>query len=75
MPARWAVLGGTVAHGFTHLDLDIRVMIARLPRDAPAPKGTFWWPLDRLSEQALPTLTKKICAHAQGRRAGGRRAR
>ncbi|MBM3541538.1 MAG: A/G-specific adenine glycosylase, partial [Alphaproteobacteria bacterium] len=75
MPARWAVLGGTVAHGFTHLDLDIRVMTARLPKDAPAPKGTFWWPLDRLEEQALPTLTKKICAHAQGRRTGGRRAR
>jgi A/G-specific adenine glycosylase len=73
MPARWGTLGGTVAHGFTHLDLDIRVMAARLPKDAPTPKGMFWWPLDRLAEQALPTLTKKICAHAQGRRAGGRR--
>ncbi len=64
--ARWRALPGAVLHGFTHLDLELEIFEARVGMDAAAVDGVFWWPLDRLSEQALPTLTKKVVAHASG---------
>lgn len=64
--ARWHPVAGTVLHGFTHLDLTLEVLEARVGMGAVPKNGAFWWPLDRLSEQALPTLTKKVIAHARG---------
>jgi A/G-specific adenine glycosylase len=64
--ARWRALPGAVLHGFTHLDLELEILAARVAIDAVAAKDSFWWPLERLAEQALPTLTKKVVAHARG---------
>jgi A/G-specific adenine glycosylase len=51
-----------VRHGFTHFELELLVLAASV-----AGKGRtegLWWPIDRLGEQALPTLMKKLVAHA-----------
>ena len=73
MAARWRALPGTVEHVFSHLEIAFRVLAARVAARAAAPEGCFWWPLARLAEQALPTMTKKLVAHARGPRADGRR--
>ena len=62
LPARWRALPGLVRHGFTHFELELTVLAASV-----AGKGLaegLWWPIDRLGEQALPTLMKKLVAHA-----------
>ncbi len=59
--AGWEALPGIVHHGFTHFRIDLAVMAAAT---TAAPDG-IWAPLDRLREYALPTLTKKVIAHAR----------
>lgn len=61
LPACWRMLDGVVRHGFTHFDLELRVLagVARRTGDAG-----LWSPVDRLGEQALPTLMKKVVRHA-----------
>jgi len=61
----WIALPGMVRHGFTHYDLELEVLAARL-RDRPAVPGGEWWPLDRLDDAALPTLMAKVVRHALG---------
>jgi len=61
--AVWLALPGIVRHGFTHYDLELAVLAARL-RDQPAVPGGEWWPLDRLDDAALPTLMAKVVRHA-----------
>jgi A/G-specific adenine glycosylase len=58
---RWEALPGIVRHGFTHFRIDLAVMAATT---ATPPDG-IWAPLGRLGDYALPTLTKKVIAHAQ----------
>ncbi|MFO0995628.1 MAG: A/G-specific adenine glycosylase [Alphaproteobacteria bacterium] len=74
LPARWRDLDGIVRCGFTHFDLELTVLAARVPNGRAAPKGTFWWPLDRLGEQALPTVMKKVVAHARAAEAAEERS-
>jgi A/G-specific adenine glycosylase len=59
-PDLWSLLPGTVQHGFTHFRLEIKVAAAT----TAAPPDGLWSRPDRLSEHALPTLMKKIAAHA-----------
>lgn len=59
----WIALPGMVRHGFTHFDLELDVLAARL-RGRPAVAGAEWWPLDRLDDAALPTLMAKVVRHA-----------
>lgn len=61
----WIALPGAVRHGFTHYDLELEVLAARL-RHRPAVPGGLWWPLDRLDDAALPTLMAKVVRHALG---------
>ena len=66
VPARWQVLEGLVRHTFTHFHLELSVARAgaatdRLARLAP---GTSWCDIDRLGERALPTVMRKVIAHA-----------
>jgi A/G-specific adenine glycosylase len=63
--AVWIALPGIVRHGFTHYDLELEVLAARL-RDQPMVPGGEWWPLDRLDDAALPTLMAKVVRHALG---------
>jgi A/G-specific adenine glycosylase len=58
--AEWRDLPGIVHHGFTHFRLELRIVAARARHDV---EGT-WWPLDRLADQALPTVMKKVARHA-----------
>lgn len=53
---------GTVRHGFTHFDIELRVMACERP-EAPPGAGE-WWPLDTLDEAGLPTLFAKAARRA-----------
>ena len=66
VPARWQVLDGLVRHTFTHFHLELTVARAtattgRLAELAP---GTSWCTVDRMTERALPTVMRKVIAHA-----------
>ena len=66
VPANWKVLEGGVRHTFTHFHLELAVARAtattsRLARLAP---GSAWVEIDRMTERALPTVMRKIIAHA-----------
>jgi A/G-specific adenine glycosylase len=64
--AQWVRLPGGVGHIFTHFRLEIMVLAGRCAA-AAVPDGAWVRP-DRLGEHALPTLMKKIAAHALGSR-------
>ncbi len=66
VPANWKVLDGGVRHTFTHFHLELTVAraiaaTAGLARLAP---GTDWVMVDRLTERAVPTVMRKVIAHA-----------
>ena len=58
--AAWRELPGVVNHGFTHFHLELQVMTAKTQEEVEG----VWWPLDRLADQALPTVMKKVARHA-----------
>lgn len=58
----WRKLPGMVTHTFTHFYLELTVLAGRVGRGA-AP-GALWCPPDCLGDHALPTVMKKIAAHA-----------
>ena len=58
----WKMLPGFVAHGFTHFRLELAVLSGSATGDPPP--SSYWCPLDRLNEQALPTAMKKVVFHA-----------
>ena len=60
--ADWKKRAGFVRHGFTHFELEIEVYAASLPRRPPV-TGT-WVSPDELGSVALPTVMRKIVAHA-----------
>jgi len=66
VPANWKVLEGGVRHTFTHFHLELAVAravatTAGLARLAP---GAAWVTVDKMTERALPTVMRKIIAHA-----------
>ncbi len=66
VPAKWTVLDGLVRHTFTHFHLELVVAraVATTGRLAELAPGTTWCTLDRMSERALPTVMRKVIAHA-----------
>jgi A/G-specific adenine glycosylase len=70
--ASWVRLPGTVRHTFTHFHLELAVLAGET--EANAKITGSWVPLDRLSEQALPTVMKKVVNHALGVARRSRRA-
>jgi A/G-specific adenine glycosylase len=62
--AKWRKLPGLVRHVFTHFPLELNVFLARVPRLTKAPAGMRWEPLSSLPEQALPSVMRKVIAHA-----------
>ncbi len=58
----WRSLPGVVEHGFTHFRLRLTVVAGHAR--APELARGLWCPLDRLGEQALPTLMRKVVRHA-----------
>jgi A/G-specific adenine glycosylase len=71
--ASWVRLPGTIRHTFTHFHLELSVLAGETGANAKADGS--WVPLDRLSEQALPTVMKKIVNHALGVARRSRRGR
>jgi len=62
LAARWRARPGLVRHGFTHFELELTVFTATVAGEGPS--DGLWWPIERLGEQALPTVMKKLVEHA-----------
>jgi A/G-specific adenine glycosylase len=62
--AQWRKLPGVVRHVFTHFPLELIVFIAPVPRATPAPKGARWVKRVDLPGEALPSVMRKVLAHA-----------
>jgi A/G-specific adenine glycosylase len=62
--ADWRMLPATVAHGFTHFDLQLALAVAEAPEHG-LPEGQ-WWPVDRLDEAGLPTIFAKVATVMEG---------
>ncbi len=60
--ADWRELPGQVSHGFTHFQLELNVLAARVRKNAKA-EGVWIMP-ETFGDHALPTLTKKVVRHA-----------
>ncbi|ALK10442.1 putative A/G-specific adenine glycosylase YfhQ [Blastochloris viridis] len=59
-------LPGVVRHGFTHFELELAVYAGEVAADTPAPAGAWWQALGGLGQAGLPTVMRKIAAHAGG---------
>jgi A/G-specific adenine glycosylase len=59
--ADWVSLPGLVEHGFTHLQLELQVKVARI--DGRTTLGGVWIPVEAFGDHALPTLTRKVVRH------------
>jgi A/G-specific adenine glycosylase len=62
--APWRRRPGVVRHVFTHFPLELAVFVAQVPRATPALKGARWVKLAALPGEALPTVMRKVLAHA-----------
>jgi A/G-specific adenine glycosylase len=61
---RWRRRLGVVRHVFTHFPLELAVYTAELAAGTAAPKGTRWVKIADLAGEALPSLMRKVVAHA-----------
>lgn len=67
--ADWWQMPGTIVHMFTHFRLELTVLRAVVPVSAPLTfwaghDRTLWVPRRELKSQALPSVMRKIIAHA-----------
>ena len=69
--AKWRRLPGTVRHVFTHFPLELTVCFAKVARASKAPKAARWVKLSDLANEALPSLMRKVLAHALNDHKGG----
>ena len=60
----WRRIPGVVTHVFTHFPLELVVLRAELPQSATAPDGMHWISRDDIPGAALPTVMRKVLAHA-----------
>jgi A/G-specific adenine glycosylase len=61
---KWRRLPGVVAHGFTHFPLQLFVYTATVGVAEPAPEGMRWVAIPEIAGEALPTVMRKVLAHA-----------
>jgi A/G-specific adenine glycosylase len=64
----WRRLAGSVEHVFTHFPLTLSVYFAQVPRSTRAPDDMRWVSLAELPGEALPSVMRKVLAHALGDR-------
>jgi A/G-specific adenine glycosylase len=62
--ARWRALPGIVTHTFTHFHLEVTVCMAEVG-DSLLPPGCRWVAAADVEGEALPTVMRKIVAHAR----------
>ncbi len=60
----WRRVPGVVSHVFTHFPLQLVVYKATVNASAAAPGGMRWVALAGLAGEALPTVMRKVIAHA-----------
>jgi len=60
----WRRLSGAVRHVFTHFPLELAVYVADLPVSTRTPAGTRWVAIAELAGEALPSVMRKVVAHA-----------
>jgi A/G-specific adenine glycosylase len=60
----WQRIPGVVTHVFTHFPLELVVFRVDLPQSAVAPDGTRWLARNDIAAAALPTVMRKVLAHA-----------
>jgi A/G-specific adenine glycosylase len=60
----WQRLPGVVRHVFTHFPLELSVYRAEIPAGMPAPVGTRWIATAGIADEALPSVMRKVVAHA-----------
>jgi len=61
---KWQKTIGIVRHVFTHFPLELTVYFATAPKKTRAPKGMRFVMLDALDSEALPSVMRKVIAHA-----------
>ena len=74
LSAAWRALPGLVRHTFTHFHLEIEVWAGRADANidlGPVGEGARWVAFDELGGQALPSVMRKIIAHAVKHAADG----
>ena len=62
----WRRITGRITHVFTHFPLELAVFHAEAPSGAIAPEGARWVALADIAGEALPSLMRKVLAHALG---------
>ena len=60
----WRRIPGVVRHAFTHFPLELAVYAAIVPANTTAPAGMRWIALADVGNEALPSLMRKVVAHA-----------
>ena len=63
-PLAWRKTAGVVRHVFTHFPLELTVYMSEVPPRTAAPRGTRWIKIAELDGEALPSLMRKVIAHA-----------
>ncbi len=61
---KWRRIAGLVRHVFTHFALELTVYAANVPARTTAPEDTRWVAISELAGEALPSLMRKVLAHA-----------
>jgi len=62
----WRRCAGMVRHTFTHFPLELSVYVAEVPASTRAPADMRWAVLADIGGEALPSLMRKVVAHALG---------
>jgi A/G-specific adenine glycosylase len=63
---KWRRRAGVVTHVFTHFPLELVVYCAEVAPRSAAPAGARWVALAQLADEALPSVMRKVLAHALG---------
>jgi len=61
---KWRRVIGVVKHIFTHFPLELSVYAAEVPARTKAPAGTRWIGVAEIAKEALPSVMRKVVAHA-----------
>jgi len=60
----WRRVAGVVRHVFTHFPLELSVYVLEVAANTPSPDGARWAKISELGGEALPSLMRKVVAHA-----------
>jgi A/G-specific adenine glycosylase len=60
----WRRVPGVVRHVFTHFPLELSIYYAEVSAGARSPAGARWVKISELDGEALPSLMRKVVAHA-----------